>query len=108
MILFIEFIRQMENSGDSMDIHLIVKLKSSYSEWHTLFVGHTSVREKVCDESRTLVAKADDKTALVTLFNVDMAAMGAMMESPDFKKLTEDHVEEHTPYVISPLAPPNS
>ena len=106
--MFVEFIHQTENSRDSMDIHLIVKLKSSYSAWHTLFVGHSSVREKICDENRTLVAKVDDKTALVTLFNVDMAAMGAMMESPDFKKLTEDHVAEHTPYVISPLAPPNS
>ena len=33
MIMFIWFIRQTGNLGDSMDIHLIVKLKSSYSAW---------------------------------------------------------------------------
>jgi len=49
---------------------------------------------------------ADDATALVTLFNIDMAAMGAMLEDPGFQKLTEDYVVEHIPYSISPLAPP--
>ena len=42
----------------------------------------------------------------MTLFNVDMAAMGAMMEDPEFKKMTEDYVEEHIPYMISPVESP--
>jgi hypothetical protein len=88
-----------------MDIHLIVKLKSSYEAWHELFVSDAENRSKVCDESRTLFGKADGATALVTLFNVDMAALGAMMEDPEFQKMTEDYVEEHIPYSISPLAP---
>ena len=89
-----------------MDIPIIVKLKSSYAEWHELFVKDAENRSKICDESRTLVGKADDATALVTLFNVDMQAMGAMMEDPDFQKLTEDYVIEHIPYSITPLAHP--
>jgi hypothetical protein len=42
----------------------------------------------------------------VTLFDVDMAAMGAMMDDPEFQKLTEDYVVEHIPYSITSLAPP--
>ena len=89
-----------------MDIHLIVKLKSSYEAWHELFVNDAENRSTICDESRTLFGKADDATALVTLFDVDMAAMGAMMEDPEFHKLTENYVVEHIPYLITPLAPP--
>ena len=89
-----------------MDIHIIVKLKSSYESWHQLFVNDADNRSNICDESRTLVGKADETTALVTLFDVDMPAMGAMMEDPNFQKLTEDYVSEHIPYTITPLAPP--
>ena len=89
-----------------MDIHLIVKLKSSYEAWHELFVNDAENRSKICDDSRTLFGKADDATALVTLFDVDMEAMGAMMEDPEFQKLTEDYVEEHIPYSITALNPP--
>ena len=89
-----------------MDIHLIVKLKSSYEAWHEVFVNDVDNRSKICDESKTLVGKANDSTALVTLFDVDMAAMGAMMADPEFQKLTENYVEEHIPYSITPLNPP--
>ena len=89
-----------------MDIHIIVKLKSSYEAWHKLFVDDADNRSKICDESKTLVGKANDATALVTLFDVDMPAMGAMMEDPDFQKLIEDYVIEHIPFTITPLAPP--
>ena len=89
-----------------MDIHLIVKLKSSFNAWNEAFIDHVDIRSKVCDESRTLVGKANDTTVLVTLFDVDMAAMGAMMADPEFHKLTENYVEEHIPYSITPLNPP--
>ena len=55
------------------------------------------------DKSKTLVGKADDATALVTLFDVDMEAMGGMMSNPEFQKLTEDHVEKHIPFTLSPI-----
>ena len=50
--------------------------------------------------------KADNSTALVTLFDVDMAAMGAMMSDPEFHKMTENYVEEHIPYTLTPIQPP--
>ena len=89
-----------------MDLHLVVKLKSSYAAWHELFVKDAENRAKMCDESKTLVGQANDSTALVTLFDMDMGAMGAMMADPEFQKLTEDYVEEHIPYSITPLNPP--
>ncbi|MFP6700057.1 MAG: hypothetical protein VCF08_24715 [Alphaproteobacteria bacterium] len=51
------------------------------------------------------MGKVDYSTALVTLFDVDMAAMGAMMADPEFHKLTENYVEEHVPYSNNPLNP---
>ena len=83
-----------------MDIHLIVKLKPKYEAWHDLFVNDAENRSKRCDESKTLVSKADDATALVTLFDVDMESMGAMMADPEFQKLTEEYVEEHIPIQV--------
>ena len=90
-----------------MDVHIIVKLKSSYGAWKLLFDGDADNRSNICDESRTLVGQANDTTAIVTVFDVDMEAMGKMMADPDFHKMTEDYVEEHIPYTITPLSPPN-
>ena len=88
-----------------MDIHLIIKLKSSYDAWHKMFANHLDVRSKICDESRTLVGKADESTALVTLFNVDVNAMAVMMADPEFVKMNANFVDEIFPYSIIPLNP---
>jgi len=82
-------------------------LKSSYEAWHKLFINDAEKRSTICDDSRTLVGKANDTTALVTFFNVDMAAMGAMMDDPEFIKLMENYVEEHIPFSINPLNAPS-
>ena len=86
-----------------MNVHVVVKLKSSYEAWRELFANHAENRTKMCDESKTLVGKADDSTALVTLFNVDMEAMAEMMSNPEFQKLTEDYVEKHIPFTLSSI-----
>jgi len=90
-----------------MDVHIIVKLKSSYETWKELFDIDADNRSKICDESRTLVGQANDTTAILTLFGVDMEARGKMMADPKFQKMTEDYVEENIPYTITPLSPPN-
>ena len=89
-----------------MEVLVIVKLKSSYEAWYELFADDGENRTKICNENRTLVGKADNSTALVTLFDVDMAAMGAMMSDPEFHKMTENYVEEHIPYTLTPIKPP--
>jgi len=90
-----------------MDAHIIAKLKSSYETWKELFDIDADTRSKICDENRTLVGQANDTTAVVTLFGVDMEAMAKMMADPEFQKLTEDYVEEHIPYTITSLSLPN-
>ena len=90
-----------------MDVHIIVKLKSSYEAWHQVFVNDADRRSRICDESRTLVGKANEKTAIVTVFGVDMEAMGEMMKDPEFQKMTENYVEEHIPYSLTLLTPPS-
>ena len=86
-----------------MNIHIIVKLKSSYEDWHKLFLEDTDNRAKICNESQTLVGKANDKTAVITLFDVDEAAMKEMMEDPDFQKMVEPYVEKHIPFALTPM-----
>ena len=88
-----------------MDIHIIVKLKSSYEDWHKLFLEDTDNRAKICNENLTLVGKANDKTAVITLFDVDDAAMKEMMEDPDFQKMVEPYVEKHIPFALTPISP---
>ena len=88
-----------------MDIHIIVKLKSSYEDWHKLFIEDTDNRAKICNENRTLVGKANEKTAVITLFDVDEAAMKEMMEDPDFQKMIEPYVEKHIPFALTPISP---
>ena len=86
-----------------MDVHIIVKLKSSYEAWYQVFVNDADRRSRICDESRTLVGKANEKTAIVTVFGVDMEAMGKMMADPEFQKMTENYVEEHIPYSLTSI-----
>ena len=88
-----------------MDIHIIVKLKSSYEDWHKLFIEDTDNRAKICNENRTLVGKANEKTAVITLFDVDEAAMKGMMKDPDFQKMVEPYVEKHIPFALTPISP---
>ena len=86
-----------------MDVHLIIKLKSSYEAWEEIFISHEDVRSSICDESKTLFAKANDTTALVTIFDVDMEGMGKMMLDPEFIKMNEGLSEEIIPYAINQL-----
>jgi hypothetical protein len=90
-----------------MDLHILVRLKAPYEAWKSMFDDHAPVRAGACDETRTLVGKASDTTALISIFDVDMEKMGAMMADPEFQKLTEPLVEEHIVYTLSPLAPPS-
>ena len=86
-----------------MDVHLIIKLKSSYEAWEEIFISHVDVRSLICDESKTLFAKANDTTALVTIFDVDMEGTGKMMSDPEFIKMNEGLSEEIIPYAINKL-----
>ena len=47
-------------------------MQISYDAWKATFDAEASRRANVCDESRTVVSKIDDMTALVMMFNVDI------------------------------------
>jgi hypothetical protein len=54
----------------------------------------------------TLVAEADEKTAMIVFYGVDMEAMAAFLATPEFAERTSKHVSGHTVYSISEIAPP--
>ena len=55
---------------------------------------------------RTLVAKADEATAMIVFYGVDMEAMAGFLATPEFAARTSHLVSGHTVYSISELAPP--
>lgn len=81
-----------------MDVSIVVSIKSSFSAWKEIFDNHSASRSEMADEARTLVGKVSDKKAIVLMYNVDMKKMMAMMQDPQFDKLTEEHVEKHEIY----------
>ena len=93
-----------------MDLLAVVHIKSSYDEWKALFDEAPAVRSEFADESRTRVAKVDDKTAMVQLFDVDTQKMSAVLNDPNSEVNTsmEDHVEKREMYKIEAMSPPGA
>ena len=50
-----------------MDLLIIVHIKSTYDGWKSFFDDNPAGREDFADDSRTRIAKVDDKTAMVQL-----------------------------------------
>ena len=57
--------------------------------------------------SRASVGIENVSTVLVTSFDVDMAAFGAMVADLEFQKMNENYVKEIIPHSITPLNPPS-
>lgn len=79
--------------------------KSSYEDWKSLFDADEE-RANSCDKSQTKVGQTDEHTGLITLFDVDMGAMGKRLSSPEFQAMIESYVDHHDVYTFEPLAPP--
>ena len=82
-----------------MDLMITAHLKSNYESWKTIFDGD-SARAEFCNESKTMVSKVDDTTALIVLFDVDKPKMEARLSSPEFEELVKDHVKSHDIYTL--------
>ena len=89
-----------------MNVLVIAHLKASYDDWKSLFDADEE-RADFCDESQTKVGRVDEHTGLITLFDVDMEAMGKRLSSPDFQAMIEDYVDHHDVFTFEPLAPPD-
>ena len=86
-----------------MNLMITAHLKQSFGSWKELF-DNDSARADYCDESKTMVGKLDDKTALIALFGVDEAKMNARLSSPEFAELVKDYVEKHDIYTLGEIA----
>lgn len=87
--------------GPSHGDVLVVVDMDDYSTWRSqAFDPDAERRATVCDEDRTLVGKVNDKKAVVGMFNVDLAGMGAFMTEEAMKELKEAFGAEHTVYAL--------
>ena len=90
-----------------MNVMITAHLKQRFEVWKQLFDGDTE-RAKFCDESRTMVGKVDDKTAVITMFGVDMEKMNARLSSREFAEKVNDFVVKHDVYTLQELTLPGA
>ena len=86
-----------------MNVLVTAHLKQSYDSWKEIFDADTA-RAEFCDESRTMVGKVDDSTALIALFDVDPEKMRTRLTSPEFNDLVEDYVVRHDAYSFEEMS----
>ena len=92
-----------------MDLLIVVHIKSSYDGWKAVFDADPAGREEFADDTRTRVAKVDDNTAMVQLFDVDMQKMSEMINDPNspVADVMADHVEKRDVYKVEQMSPPS-
>ena len=92
-----------------MDLLVVVHIKSSYDGWKAVFDADPAGREEFADDTRTRVAKVDDNTAMVQLFDVDMQKMSEMINDPNspVADVMADHVEKRDLYKVEQMSPPS-
>ena len=87
--------------GPSHGDILVVVDMMYYATWKSeAFDADADRRATVCDEERTLVGRVNENKAVVAMFNVDLAGMGAFMNEEAMAKLKEEHGAEHTVYAL--------
>lgn len=86
-----------------MNVLVTAHLKQSYDAWKEIF-DSDSARAEFCDDSRTMVGKVDDSTALIALFDVDPEKMRQRLTSPEFIDLVKDHVVKHDAYSFEEMS----
>ena len=92
-----------------MDLLIIVHIKSSYDGWKAVFDSNLAGRQEFADETRTRVAKADDNTAMVQLFDVDMQKMSKILNDPNSPAadVMAEHIEKRDLYKVEQMSPPS-
>ena len=92
-----------------MDLLVVVHITSSYESWKEVFDSNPADRAAFADDDRTRVAKVDDNTAMVQLFNVDMQKMSKIINNPNSPAadLMAEHVEKRDLYKVEQMSPPS-
>ena len=92
-----------------MDLLVVVHIKSSYDSWKAVFDADPAGRDEFADDTRTRVAKVDDNTAMVQLFDVDMQKMSEIINDPNspVADVMADHIEKRDLYKVEQMSPPS-
>ncbi len=92
-----------------MDLLIVVHIKSSYDGWKAVFDADPAGREEFADDTRTRVAKVDDNTAMVQLFDVDMQKMSKILNDPNSSAVDvmAEHVAKRDLYKVEQMSPPS-
>ena len=92
-----------------MDLLIVVYIKSYYDDWKSVFDADPAGREEFADDTRTRVAKVDDNTAMVQLFDVDMQKMSKILNDPNspVADVMADHIEKRDVYKVEQMSPPS-
>jgi hypothetical protein len=92
-----------------MDLLIVVHIKSSYDGWKAVFDADPAGREEFADDTRTRVAKVDDNTAMVQLFDVDMQKMSKILNDPNSSAadVMAEHVAKRDLYKVEQMSPPS-
>ena len=85
-----------------MDLLILAHLSSGYEKWKAIFDEDADAQSKWIS-GKVLVAQADEKTAMIVAYGVDMEGMAAFMDTPEFAERTAPYVTGHTVYSISEL-----
>ena len=93
-----------------MDLLIIVNIKSSYESWKAIFDSNPADRQEFADDTRTRIAKADENTAMVQLFDVDMQKMSKILNDPNstVAEVMAEHVVSREIYKVEKMTPPSS
>jgi len=93
-----------------MDLLVVVHITSSYDSWKEIFDSNPADRAAFADDDRTRVAKVDDNTAMVQLFNVDMQKMSEVLNDPNSPaaETMAAHVEKREIYKVEQMTPPGA
>ena len=93
-----------------MDLLVVVHIKSSYDSWKAVFDADPAGREEFADDTRTRVAKVDDNTAMVQLFDVDMQKMSKVLNDPNSTaaEVMAEHIVSREIYKVEKMTPPSS
>ena len=93
-----------------MDLLVVVHITSSYESWKEVFDSNPADRAAFSDDNRTRVARVDNNTAMVQLFNVDMQKMSEVLNDPNSPaaEAMAAHVEKREIYKVEQMTPPGA
>ncbi len=89
-----------------MDLLIVVDLASSYEAWKVVFDSDNAAQAELISGG-VLVGQADDKTAMIVGFDVNMEGLAAFMGTPEFAARTAAVVAGHRVFSLTELPPPS-